>query len=467
MIRCANCAGDRNCIPGDGPTDSCLLFVGEAPGKDEDRKKRVFIGKTGREVNEHYLPLAGERRDQVRFTNAIKCLPPGTGKLDANREKDLELLSVCSQTHLFPEIEEMKPKLIIPMGAFACRAIDPDIQLDLQHGMPIRTPWGMTFPMWHPAGGIHEPKKMLQIRTDWVRLRRYLRGTLLLPQDIYAGKEDYSVTVTPKQLRDDLREYREMPLACDTEAKRGGEPFCLTYSVRPGWARLIRAENTATLMALQEELDQWRGPILFHNWWLYDWAVTIAMGLNFPLKRMKDTMVMVSHLGNQPQGLKALSYRHLGMVMQDFDDLVTPHSSPQVINYYRMAMAEDWPQPEEQLVRREDGKLKLYKPQSMTRKLKTFFTYLKKNPAKDVFETWEKNWADSHDMIQERMGPWPGKCISHVPFEEALFYACRDADALLRFWPVLQRARRSVRRKPEIDWFVPDNGTTTLIRSAA
>lgn len=192
---CELCPGVNNCIPAEvpkcnhytsglTPLESTIVFVGEAPGKEEDKRKRVFVGKTGQELEQHYLPLAGLRRENVYITNAIKCLPVGHGgKLDLARDKDLGLLACCSSHSLYSELEETKPRLIVPMGAFACYAIDPDIQLDLQHGMPIETAWGTVFPMYHPAGGIHQPKHMIQIRTDFYRLGKYLKGKLRIPKD--------------------------------------------------------------------------------------------------------------------------------------------------------------------------------------------------------------------------------------------------------------------------------------------
>lgn len=186
MDRCSLCPGSHNCVPPTGPLDADVMFIGEAPGKDEDKQLRPFIGKTGQEVNDHYLPLAGLRRDQVYVTNAIKCLPdrPG-GKIDLSRSKDLELLYACTDCSLYEEINTVRPHLIVPLGAFACHSISPDIELDLQYNMPVLTSFGMAFPMWHPAAGLHEPKKMLHIRTGWYRLGKYLKGKLYVPKDEY------------------------------------------------------------------------------------------------------------------------------------------------------------------------------------------------------------------------------------------------------------------------------------------
>ena len=197
-------------------------------------------------------------------------------------------------------------------------------------------------------------------------------------------------------------------------------------------------------------LDRWEGPILFHNY-LFDSQVVEKMGLVFPHKRIVDTMVRAYHLGNLPQGLKALAYRLLGMQMQDFDDLTLPYSTPIMLKYLREAYTQDWPKPEEQTVRDKDGHWKLYKPQGMSTKLKRFFSDYEKNPAKDIRECWD-NWEDSHSMIETVCGPWPGVDIQHVPMDKVIHYACRDADATIRLWPVLRDMTRQVRHKLSEHW---------------
>ncbi len=138
--------------------------------------------------------------------------------------------------------------------------------------------------------------------------------------------------------------------------------------------------------------------------------------------------------------------------MQDFDDLVRPYSTPIAIDYLKRAQQHEWLKPEEQLVRDKDGKLKLYKPQSMSTKLKRFFTDYAKNPAKDVFKMWDDNWEDSQSEIEAVCGEWPGVDIRHVPFKRVIHYACRDVDALIRLWPVLEGMRHQVRRKMQEHW---------------
>lgn len=456
--RCALCPGVNICVPPDGPENAGVLFIGEAPGKDEDKQARKhppgkpFVGKTGDEVNRHYLPLAGLRRGAVCFTNAIRCLPVSTGgKLDASRAADQALLDSCASRHLYSLIERTRPALLVPLGAFACRAVlGEGFDLELRHGIPTESPWGIPcFPMYHPALGIHEPKKMLYIRTDWQRLGQYRNHTLLTPQDDLAGLEDYQEITDARDIDIDPR----LDLAADTESKRGGSPFCLTYSQQPGVARLIRADRRDLLDTFQSQVLRGHGKILFHSW-LHDWKVVEDMALSLPYHRIVDTLQRVFHLGNLPQGLKALAFRELAMLMQDFDDLVTPYSRERVIIYYQLMQTYEWRKPDPKLEMDEKtGLWKLKKPQGLNTRLKRFFTDLGKyGESKDVFKSWE-NWEDEHEMVEREIGkPWPGKCISHVPFEKTLYYACRDADALIRIWPIIKKMARLVRRYSQNHW---------------
>lgn len=446
MRRCGLCPGVNHCIGPDGPDNAEVHFIGEAPGKKENEKRKVFFGQTGQEVDEHYLPLAGLRRPDVRFHNAIRCLPiSADGKLDTKKKGDIALLESCAGRFLYPAIKHAK--VLVPLGAFACRAICPDIDLDLHHGIPTMTRWGIpAFPMRHPARGLHEPKKMLEIRTDWFRLGRYLRGELDIHVDELAGQEDYA-----EADRGDIT-YLDptRPLAGDTETKKDRDAFCLTYSQEPGSGRLIRADNVDLLSKFQAKIRKWESPILFHNWF-FDWMATEKMALEFPYRHIVDTQSLVYHLGNLPQGLKDLAFRECGMEMQDFKDLVKPYSTQMVLNYFQKAQMLEWEKPEPYMVI-EDGQWKVYSPQRVSTKLKRFFTDYSKNEEKDVFKMWDKNWVSHQAEFLARVGEYPGMCITHVPFHLVLYYACRDVDALIRLFPILLYMRTRVRKAAQERW---------------
>lgn len=441
LNRCGLCPNKHKCIPPEIHGEGGILLVAEGPGWEEDRANRLFVGKTGRELREHYLPLAGLRSGEVNISNSILCLPDRPkGKISLNNPKDVDLALTCAEHHLYQEIESLRPEVIVAMGAFACYVLDPAINLELQHGIPVETVYGTVFPMYHPASGIHEPKRMLLLRNDWHRLSKYLKGRLEVSMDKYPNPV-YKLA-TSKMLLDwylprGFINETIGPMACDTEVTRGGAPYCLTFSTAPGHALLIKVDDIDSLDIFQSILDIWEGPILWHNW-LFDSRVVAAMGLTFPHRLIVDTMQVAYHLGNLPQGLKALCYRLLGMKMEDFDDLVTPYSMPKCIEYIREASQIQWPKP--------DGKR-----QGINTKLKRFFTDYKKNPNLDVFARWS-NWDAHHAEIQDKMGSWPGRDIRHVPFDKALHYACRDADGLVRLWPILKAMTKRVRKMPQERW---------------
>lgn len=449
MTPCDLCPTKYNCVPPSRPTRkrNRYAFVGEAPGYAEDQKGIPFIGPTGEEFNRHYLLLADLKRDECYVTNTVKCWPDTSDhKLDLKDWKTKALIESCSNKHLYNELTDCD--FIVPMGAIACWAIDPDINLDLHHGMPMMTRLGIpAFPMYHPAGGIHEPKKMLQIRTDWIRLGLYLKNRLVVPIDShpepdYAEADEWDIDQVDPTI----------PLANDTEKSRSKGTYCLTYSQYPGYGRLIRADRPDLLDRFQQKLDRWESTLIWHNW-MYDRFNTDDMNLDYyKAGRIRDTMVRSFHLGNLPQRLKVLAYRELGMVMEDFDDLVTPYSTPHVLEYYREAYRYNWVRPEPQWVKDEDGEPKLYKPQSMSTKLKRFFTDWNKNPDKDIFQMWTENWVAEQAMVEDVCGPWPGKDIVHVPFDRLLYYACRDADATIRLDKVLDRMKQRVRKGPQETW---------------
>lgn len=451
--RCALCPGINNRVPGYGPQQADYFFIAEAPGKDENKQGIPLIGKTGREFTEHYLPLAGIHPLQIYKDNCVSCLPKGDGKLDPQDLRDQALIKCCAEHHLYKNIRRVKPKYIIPMGGVAATLI-PGLDLDIHYAIPFM--WDVPgvgehtiFPTWHPALGLHSPKEMLKIRNCFIRLRKFIKGELVVPEDQYP-EPDYAVLNTEQDVDNYLEGYGYHDIALDTEITRDHDPFCLTFSVSPGTARLIRADSKGALDRLAWWIKGWRGRVLLHNR-LFDRPILSRMGIEIPSQLIDDTMVEAYHLGNLPQGLKMLAYRYLGVEMHSFDDLVKPYSTAKVLEYYTQAAMLAWDKPEEELIRTPTGEWKLYKPQSFGTKLKRFFTDYGKRPL-DVFSRWD-GWEMHHKEIEAKLGRWPGKDIRHAPFDRMLLYACRDADVTLRLWPLMKRASTLVRRLPESEWY--------------
>ena len=118
VIECPLCKLSRsrkNAVPGEGPISAKVIFIGEAPGKNEDQKGRPFVGLAGRILDEA-LQKAGIERSQVFITNIIKCRPPG------NRIPEDDERAAC-RPYLDRQISLIAPRIICLLGATAYTAI--------------------------------------------------------------------------------------------------------------------------------------------------------------------------------------------------------------------------------------------------------------------------------------------------------------------------------------------------------
>jgi len=107
--KCRLSEGRTKVVPGVGPRKSKIMFIGEAPGKDEDLKGEPFVGRAGRLLDEA-LTEAGVGRSQVRISNLVKCRPPG------NRRPRKDEKATCASLYLYKEIEEVAPRVICALG---------------------------------------------------------------------------------------------------------------------------------------------------------------------------------------------------------------------------------------------------------------------------------------------------------------------------------------------------------------
>src|ERR1035437_4833667 len=172
---CPTCTCKNPPLPGDGPQPSPWLLLGERPGYWENKGGRVLIAKTGQELDQTSLPLAGLRRSQVRCVNVVSCWA------DNNKTPTAKEVLSCAAHHIPQEIAETRPEVIVLMGGSAC-TLCPGIRLDYMHGRPQSTRkvgslfgWhGTIVPMYHPALGLHESRWMKSLLDDWAGLQREL-----------------------------------------------------------------------------------------------------------------------------------------------------------------------------------------------------------------------------------------------------------------------------------------------------
>lgn len=114
ILNCQKCGlsqGRTNAVPGEGTLEADLLFVGEAPGRDEDRQGRPFVGRAGQLLTKiiHAMKF---RREEVYITNVVKCRPP------ENRTPQREEIEQCKD-YLLQQIQMINPRVIVTLGKVA------------------------------------------------------------------------------------------------------------------------------------------------------------------------------------------------------------------------------------------------------------------------------------------------------------------------------------------------------------
>jgi uracil-DNA glycosylase family 4 len=438
-----------------------VLIVMERPGQDENRQGRVACGKTGQELDELYLPLAGLDRSQVRVCNTVLC-----GHA-ANKAPDDKTIAACARHHVAEEIARTQPEVIVLCGSSACSLV-PGIRLELHHGIPQHTGkvgtlfgWeGWLVPMYHPAIGLHESRWMQVCMDDW----QGLSGTLDMHR---RGYEAFIGGPAPEpvdyKLITDTEGLRGMEnasvLAIDTES-HAGHPWSVQVSWQPRQGVLIRAVDKRTLRHLFAGLSLYR--TIFHNA-SYDMEVLHKLGCD--ILPSGDTMQEAFHLGNLPQGLKPLVYRLFRHTMTSYQETVWPASiralQDWMLEAYRVAVLDlQW--------RSSRFHKKTGKPLAdEVRKsdLESLLKRLLDNTAPDgEYNPWGANdeprlnafwqdplneWMVSH--VEARCGGYPVPGIANCTMEEAVNYAVGDADWTGRVAVELARRRGDAFRIHEGD----------------
>lgn len=156
-----------NVVFGAGNADAELMFVGEAPGANEDAQGLPFVGQAGKLLDQLLAEISLDRRD-VFITNTIKCRPPG------NRDPYQNELDACNH-YLFSQLELIEPTMVCTLGNFATKLLRGDpTGITRLHGRPeIRTIGSRTvrlYPLYHPAAALYTPSNLDLLRADFQRI---------------------------------------------------------------------------------------------------------------------------------------------------------------------------------------------------------------------------------------------------------------------------------------------------------
>ena len=167
--RCPQLVAARHTVVfGAGNADADLMFVGEAPGANEDRLGLPFVGQAGA-LLERLLAEIGLRRDDVFIANVLKCRPP------ANRDPLPQEIDNC-QEYLFAQLEHVRPKVVCTLGNFATKLLraDPATGITRLHGREEERVIGplavRLYPLLHPAAALYTPAMLAGLREDFRRI---------------------------------------------------------------------------------------------------------------------------------------------------------------------------------------------------------------------------------------------------------------------------------------------------------
>lgn len=472
-------------VPGEGPKDAEVMFVGEGPGKFENNTLRPFVGSTGRELDSTYMPLAGLSRAECFVTNAFRCKFADSG--DAPKQ---DVVDSCADKHLRKEIGIVKPKFIVLMGGISNSLLRLPQGVETIHGTGREAClYGhnfRAFSTFHPALGMHQTSAMTALLNDFRRLRLFIAGDLDVVSDEFPSPGYYRIS-DPEVLDQVLEGQWDLThLAIDTESRKTWKgfrptikyiPWSIQFAIGPTDGYFIKITDEDVAHRFGKHAKRFR-KVVFHNA-QHDMGILHECGIDLDWKRVEDTMMLAYHDARLPKGLKALSYQLAGIQMRNFDDVVTPYGRRAAMEYFERASFMEWKTPEQEPTGEMEtkkcpdckgttvlsvgrGKLKkvyecgcdsgyvtvskMTRKQGMGAKISRLITdYLKNPEAMDCQARWE-NWGSGVLELIEKLGPLPLPSVEMVPESEIMIYSCSDSVSTWRIYNILKTRLRDLRR---------------------
>lgn len=165
--RCKLHQGRTTLVFGVGRPDADLMFVGEAPGRDEDQQGEPFVGPAGQLLTK-IIEAIGLTRDQVYIANVIKCRPP------QNRNPELDEVQTC-EPFLFQQLDVIRPRVVVALGAFAVRTLLRSEQsISRLRGQVFDYRGAKLVPTFHPAFLLRSPDRKRDVWEDMKKVRALL-----------------------------------------------------------------------------------------------------------------------------------------------------------------------------------------------------------------------------------------------------------------------------------------------------
>ena len=168
--KCELCKTRTNCVFGTGNRNADLLFVGEAPGEQEDLSGIPFVGRAG-QLLDKFLYAVDIDREDVYIANILKCRPP------KNRDPLPEEEDACIE-YLRQQVALINPKVIVCLGRIsAMRLIKPDFKITKEHGQWFKKGNYLMTAVYHPAALLRDPRKKEDMLEDMKKIKEKLSET--------------------------------------------------------------------------------------------------------------------------------------------------------------------------------------------------------------------------------------------------------------------------------------------------
>lgn len=298
-------------VPPDGPVPCRLAVVGEAPASEEVREGRGFVGPSGRMLWPLMRRLALVNRDECYVTNL--CKHPLDNDVSGEAKLSEAEFAACAH-ELWGELARVQPERVLAVGALAARALlgERYTRMEVCNGIGFKMLGTdcIAVPTWHPAAALR-PGGEDRLAYTAAAIKAF--GTIG-PMEQHPMEEP---TVPP------LADYFPVcdRLGIDTEGTPE-DPICMTVATSIGRWYVPADKAWGWLSKVRDDTV-----LVFHNA-LWDWRVLWAMGVPRDIAtrwRWIDTMEKAYLRQTEPRALKDLAYRHLGLRMRDFGDVVLPH----------------------------------------------------------------------------------------------------------------------------------------------
>jgi uracil-DNA glycosylase family 4 len=170
-VRCKLCSlGRKQIVFGVGNPNADLMFVGEAPGRDEDIQGIPFVGRAGQKLTQ-IIEAIGLKREDVYIANVIKCRPP------ENRNPEPDEVEQC-EPFLFRQVDTIRPKVIVALGTFAAKSLlKSNESISRLRGRVFDYRGAKLVPTFHPAFLLRNPSCRREVWEDMKKVRALLTGT--------------------------------------------------------------------------------------------------------------------------------------------------------------------------------------------------------------------------------------------------------------------------------------------------